>query len=134
MQLQAPREFDENDQFFRRANKNNWGNNRPKASLFKPKDEKGLSVDWSYLTTPEESAARAKPEEGPIRLVVLKARLIWELELAVEYSPKGANRSHCDILGELLTDGSPEGIELRAKLVRGYDNVLGPFDESTNVR
>lgn len=131
MDVAPPSPFDANDEFYRRVNKHNWGNQRPNAGAFKPRAGEGLSVDWAELTTPEESVRRGGPaDSAPIRLVVLTAGFIWELGLVVKRSEKPTNKAHCDIWGSLLSDGSSAGIELRARLVHGYNRHLGPFDIS----
>lgn len=85
-----------------------------------------MSVDWAELTTPEESAGRGDPF-GPHRLAVLTAGLIWKLDLVVLRSCKPENAAHCDIWGDLLSDGSSQGVELRARLANELSRVLGPY-------
>ena len=128
--LGAPLTID--DSFFRVADpryhlKKNKG---IKPSLFKSKNNEGLSVDWAARTCARESARRQahRWDYAPTHVAEVRASLVLELGLNVRPDPKPENDSHCEIYGFLLHNGPPEGTLARQRLANECI-VLGPFEQ-----
>lgn len=127
MLAEPPRPFVGNDEFFRAINPIHWEQDSVRPRAFKPKAGNGLSVDWAELITAKESARRWVLQWGPTRLAVLTAHLVWDSGLHLRYSAEPNNKAHCEILGELLSNNSPEGTQVRVRLAREC-RVIGPFE------
>lgn len=126
--LESPLTID--DSFFRVVNPTNLRNNHSvKASAFKSKNDEGLSVDWTARTSAIESARRQahRWDYKPSYVAEVTASLVVGVGLSVRPKPEPENDSHCEIYGDLLHDGPPEGTEARQRLANGC-SVLGPFD------
>ncbi len=126
--LGAPLTID--DSFFRVADpryhlKKNKG---IKPSLFKSKNNEGLSVDWTARTSAIESARRQahRWNYSPTYIAEVSASLVVGVGLNARHDPKPENDSHCEIYGDLLYDGPPEGTATRQRLANEC-TVLGPF-------
>ena len=98
--------------------------NKVRARAFKPKNGESISVDWSELITPIESARPWVDRFGEIRLGQLTASSVWDEGLDLVYDPKPENIAHFVIPG-LEADGTLA----RLHLARACDakGVLGPF-------
>ena len=119
-----------NASFFRVVTPTNLRNDhRVRASAFKSKNDEGLSVDWTARTTALESARRQahRWDNSPTYIAEVSASLVVGVGLNARHDPKPENDSHCEIYGDLLHDGPPEGTAARQRLANEC-SVLGPFD------
>ena len=122
--------FTDQDSFYRVVDPTkHYKKNRVKPGAFAPPLNKGLSVDWSVLTSPSKSAQRQahRWDYAPTPVAEVSAVLVWDIGLAIRPDPIDNNDAHCEIYGSLLQIGGvPEGTSARQRLANEC-TTLGPF-------
>lgn len=92
------------------------------AYMYNKVPDEPISVDLRRLTTPEESAARARrPGAG---IGALLADAAFELGFTAEHSPTEDNYAHCDLLGQNTLEKCKRLAERTTVLI--YPEGAGP--------
>ncbi|MBC8277772.1 MAG: hypothetical protein H8E46_06035 [FCB group bacterium] len=100
-------EFEPDDELFRAVKSMFYKNNGPHYTAFYSRNSDGLSVDWSKLTTPEQSLSRHDETYICMSSVSVEfvqnaiKELFDHADLCIVHEPTDINPAHCLIKGQI---------------------------------